>query len=100
MHISLSPLMYLKDFVLVLDYYILYEVAILNLVKPYNSTHAGNPKIIEQNEQIFPPTPPPLPFGKREGSGEWGVGSKRRFKPTVKYQHQILFSMTAYNSFA
>ena len=70
-----------------------------------------NPKIIEQNEQIFPPTPPPIwkeggewgvgsgergvGSGERGvGSGEWGVGSKRRIKPTVKYQHQSLFGMT------
>ena len=96
MHISLSPLMYLKDFVLVLDYYILYEVAILNLVKPYSSiAHACSESQNYRTERAnISSLPPPLPFGKREGSGEWGVGSKRRFKPTVKYQHQSLFGMT------
>ena len=97
MHISLSPLMCLKDFVLVLDYYILYEVAILNLVKPYSSiAHACSESQNYRTERAnISSYPPPLPFGKREGSGEWGVGSKRRIKPTVKYQHQSLFSMTA-----
>lgn len=104
MHISLSPLMYLKDFVLVLDYYILYEVAILNWVKPYNSiahacSESQNYRTERANISSYPPSH--LERGRGVGSGEWGVGggeggvgSKRRIKPTVKYQHQSLFGMT------
>ena len=91
--------MYLKDFVLVLDYYILYEVAILNLVKPYSSiahacSESQNYRTEQANISSYPP-PSHLERGRGVGSGEWGVGSKRRIKPTVKYQHQSLFSMTA-----
>lgn len=99
MHISLSPLMYLRDFVLVLDYYILYEVAILNLVKPYNSiahacSESQNHRTERANISSSPLPPSHLGRGRGVGSGEWGVGSKRRIKPTVKYQHQSLFGMT------
>ena len=81
MHISLSPLMYLKDFVLVLDYYILYEVAILNLVKPYSSiAHACSESQNYRTERAnISSLPPPPPIWK-EG-GEWGVGC--RFKAKV-----------------
>lgn len=72
MHISLSPLMYLKYFVLVLDYYILYEVAILNLVKPYNSiAHAccesQNYRTERANISSYPPSH--LERGRGVGSG-------------------------------
>ena len=73
MHISLSPLMYLKDFVLVLDYYILYEVAILNLVKPYSSiAHACSESQHYRTERAnissYPP-PSHLERGRGVGSG-------------------------------
>ena len=73
MHISLSPLMYLKDFVLVLDYYILYEVAILNLVKPYSSiayacSESQNYRTERANISSYPP-PSHLERGRGVGSG-------------------------------
>ena len=73
MHISLSPLMYLKDFVLVLDYYILYEVAILNLVKPYSSiahacSESQNYRTERANISSYPP-PFHLERGRGVGSG-------------------------------
>ena len=79
MHISLSPLMYLKDFVLVLDYYILYEVAILNLVKPYSSiAHACSESQNYRTERANISSYPPPPIWK-EG-GEWGVGCRFKAK--------------------
>ena len=67
--------MYLKDFVLVLDYYILYEVAILNLVKPYNSiAHACSESQNYRTERANISSYPPPPSIWKEG-GEWGVGS-------------------------
>ena len=75
MHISLSPLMYLKDFVLVfLDYYILYEVAILNLVKPYNSiahacSESQNHRTERANISSSPLPPSHLGRGRGVGSG-------------------------------